>query len=181
MKRLITTLLLVFSVTAQANCDLAVKNISDETVKNTTLIACMKAEKEAIAHSEDITEAAIGVLAEPDKLEELAHSYSSAIGIMAKDLGVAANEFIDTEAGQLAVYAIIYTVFGEDIKGFFMTPLICLLLMFMWRKFNDVNLRGQNEQYPSFSDMSDGEATWFLISSVASFVAIVYVLVTGWL
>lgn len=48
---------------------------------------------------------------------EIANGVAEAIGTAAREIGVAANEFIKTDAGKLTVALVVWHVAGDDIKG----------------------------------------------------------------
>lgn len=185
---LLGTLMLSLSFTAHAevNCDQQVRNVSDDAVKNSMLIACMKANEEAAKAKGGAKEAAVNLLEDPDKLERVASSYATAIGLIARDLGVAANEFIKTDAGKLATYAIIWTVFGDDVRSMAMFPISIILIMVFWHtavRFVSPPMFKEDENgkvtkvRKAWTDMDDTEAGWVVGFSLAAFALLI---ITMW-
>lgn len=182
MKKIIILIGLLMTFSASAvDCDYIVKNQTG-AVKDQMLVACLKASSEADSIEK--------VLNDPDKVADIAKTYSSAIGIMAKEVGMAVNEFIKTDAGMIATVAVIYTVFGDDLRRMIFGIPIVLVIMFMWRKFVDTMIPKKEIKdkdgkitYTAvrFYDYSEGEATWYVVSSIAAGVTIVFVLVIAFL
>lgn len=183
----LTLMLSTLSFNALADCDNEVKYISDEGVKSAALVACLKAEKVNDTTANVVKD----TLSNPDKLSALASSYSSAVGIMARDLGMAANEFIKTDAGELAVLALIWTLFGSTIQGIFGTFIIIPILLLCWRltldtynpKLIDVGVKDKNGnavmRRKTWEEMEEGQCIWLVCFTISILLAIVLVSIFG--
>ncbi|QAU04577.1 hypothetical protein Va1_323 [Vibrio phage Va1] len=183
----LTLMLSALSFNVFANCDNEVKYISDEGVKSAALVACLKAEKAKESTSDVVKDA----LTNPDKLSNLAKSYSSAVGIMARDLGMAANEFIKTDAGLIAVLAILWTLFGSTIQGVFGTFIIIPILLLSWRltldtfnpKLIEIDAKDKKGnalmRRKSWEEMEEGQCVWLVVFTIAILLSIILVSIFG--
>lgn len=132
MKKTITAiLLLVTLVTGQAYaaCDLSnTSGLPEAKVKELEL-ACQTALDEV----KGVVVPGVTNLADPGKLSEwgvVAQEWAKALGIAARELGIAADEFLGTTAGKLTAAVIIYQVAGEDIMGIVLgVPLLIVVLV----------------------------------------------------
>lgn len=126
---LAVSLISFFSSLAYAGqCEDAVRGMTDKTIQQTTLATCLQAEKE----SSGTKSVAVDILSDPDKLDKIVGTYSTALGKMASDLGIAANEFIKTDAGKIATFSILYTIFGEDLRGLIFGPFLSFVIFLLW-------------------------------------------------
>lgn len=124
MKRIIVALFLVFSFGATmyvpaahagTDCDYQVRGISNESVKNATLVACMKAAESEKVVKKDVVDSIMSL--DEDSITKMSSLMTTAIGSMARDLNIAVNEFVQTDVGKLAFFTLSYAIFGDDVKA----------------------------------------------------------------
>ena len=120
-----------FTVPAFAACDnINVPGLSDAEEAKLKL-SCQQALVNA-TETPDISTLASG-LTDPNKLSAygiVAQEWAKALGIAATELGIAVDTFLDTDAGKLTAFIIIWQVMGETILGFLIG--IPLLIVIMW-------------------------------------------------
>lgn len=121
----------MFVLPAFAECDLSnVKGLSDVT-KQELKISC---QQEILKSKQAIGNPLAGVdVSNPEKLSQwglVAQEWARALGIAAKELGIAVDEFLDTDAGKLTAIIIIWQVAGEAILGFVVgIPLLIIVMV----------------------------------------------------
>lgn len=98
--------LAVFTVPVHAN-RLSVDGLSEEQVADLML----KAAKMKAAPSVNVTDRI-------SEYSEIGQKYGVAMAATAKELGVAANELLDTTVGKVALVLIVWKVMGEELIGF---------------------------------------------------------------
>lgn len=79
--------------------------------------------------------AKISELASPEKASqwaEAAKGFSEAIGIAAKELGIAANDFLDSPAGYLLAIILLFNYAGDTILSIFVGLPFSLLTLYGW-------------------------------------------------
>ena len=115
---------------AFAQCDIA--NVSGLTAvaKQELKVACQQAMLKA-EQMADNPLAGVDV-SDPDKLSQwgvVAQEWARALGVAANELGLAADSFLDTDAGKLTAAIIIWHVLGETLLGFVVgVPLLAVVL-----------------------------------------------------
>ncbi len=131
MKFLKLAILLVALIAAPAfaDCDIST---------NTTGLSKIDKQKLSVLCEQMLLETATanplsGVdVSDPDKLSQwgvVAQEWAKALGIAAKELGLAADSFLDTDAGKLTAAIIIWQVLGETLLGFVVgVPLLFIVL-----------------------------------------------------
>ena len=95
-------------------------------------------------------------LTDPGKLSEyglVAQEWAKALGIAATELGIAADTFLDTDAGKLTAVIIIWQVMGETLLGFLIG--VPLLVMIMW-----IGIRTARHAKIRSIEYSEEEKTW---------------------
>jgi hypothetical protein len=125
MRNLICGLVAVFALMAgsaqaqQSSCDqIAIRGLSDTKIQEMRL-TCQQMLLDAtqtVLPTSTITEN----LTDPNKLSEwgvVAQEWAKALGLAAKELGLAVDGFLDTDAGKLTAVVIIWHVMGEQIVG----------------------------------------------------------------
>lgn len=106
IQRLAITAMLFASGNALAECKIDPDWTAEKVA--TTLAACKAANQPATREE---------VVAEVSEYAQVAKSIAEAVGIAAREVGVATNEFIKTDAGKITIFFVAWHVFGEDIKG----------------------------------------------------------------
>lgn len=130
---IVTTLLLLSLFVGQAySCDLVNSDLPEE-VKKSLEAECLQKEAEALA-----AEKAGILIAEnsPQRISEYANiagQVSQALVIAAKELGVAANDFMQTPAGLLVVFIILFKVLGDTIMALAVAVVVHLVVFRMLR------------------------------------------------
>lgn len=103
MKKLLLTLLLLFAMPVQAQ-DLVIRGLNEE---QSAELALKAAQMKSMPNSvEQLTEYA-----------EIGQKYGIAIVATAKELGIAADELLDTTVGKVAMVLIVWKVAGESLLG----------------------------------------------------------------
>jgi hypothetical protein len=104
---------LAFMTSPTWACQLAGTSLSAEARAEIEL-SCMRAEKAAAEAAKEMTQtAAVADAKNLSAYAEIATQVAKAIGIAAKELGVAVNDFVTTPAGILTVTVILMKVFGK--------------------------------------------------------------------
>lgn len=184
----------LFGTTAQAqSCTDVLSRMAQGELKDHLLIECINKQKTV---SPSVTNSVVDTLQHPDKVAQVAKKYATAAGIMAKEVGMATNEFIKTDAGKIATAAIVWTIFGEDLRGLIFSPIIALCIFLLWRAITRKIVSGEYVEIPSNSwfskaetktvwkttswyHMREMEAVWLVLFSLAAGSGIVLVLCTG--
>lgn len=117
---------------------------------------------------------------------EVAKGVAEAIGIAAREVGVAVDDFIKTDAGKMTVALVVWHVAGDDIIGIvFGVPLVLFGAWFMFRMqdrarrtgdYRTVKGRWGEKEVPthkSISEMSEGEGWYLAVMTIMSAVIIV--------
>ena len=114
------------------DCDLSDVIGLDSEAMATLRVACEQALLDATKAPELLSSMA-GNLSNPQQLSQyglVAQEWAKALGIAATELGIAVDTFLDTDAGKLTAFIIIWQVMGETILGFLIG--IPLLITVMW-------------------------------------------------
>jgi hypothetical protein len=125
MKRGLITLITIMalfgsmSVMAQ-EADCAIDPDWKQSKINDTLEACKTQSPKAVAEN-------------VNQYAEIAKGVAEAMGVAAKEIGIATNEFVKTDAGKITVALIIWQVAGDELKGIIFG--IPLLLFAVWLFF----------------------------------------------
>lgn len=87
----------------------------------------------------------------PDKEEITSYAkeateFAKALGIAARELGLAVDDFVKTDAGKLTAALIAWKVLGDDIKGIVFGIPILILTVWLWFSGGNYILR-TGEQY----------------------------------
>ncbi len=144
----------LFTVPAFAACDnINVPGLSDAEEADIKLL-CQQKLVDA-AKAPELAALASG-FTDPNKLSAygiVAQEWAKALGIAATELGIAVDTFLDTDAGKLTAFIIIWQVMGETILGFLLG--IPLLITIMWlgiRTAHRAKIRG--------IEYSETQTTW---------------------
>lgn len=150
MRFLMVLLLSLMSMTAFAqsgNCDMSqVGNVTVEQKQLLTTI-CLNAQKSNEPTQSIIAQTvnAAKEVATPENLTQfgrVSREFAEAIGVAAKELGIAANDFLDTPAGKLTAVVILWKVMGTEagailsyVTSFFVGILLLCILWYFAFKF----------------------------------------------
>lgn len=102
-------------------CNLQNTNLPDD-VKKELELQCLRAEKAAKEKSAEVVSASQAV--QLSAYAGVATEVAKAVGIAAKELGVAVNEFILTPAGIITIAIILIKVFGKLVALLFVSMVI---------------------------------------------------------
>ena len=120
----------MFALPAFAECDISNVSGMSDVAKQELKVAC----QQALLKAEQVAQNPLsGVdVSNPEKLSQwglVAQEWAKALGIAAKELGIAVDEFLGTGAGKLTAAIIIWQVAGETILGFVVgVPLLVVVL-----------------------------------------------------
>lgn len=144
MRFLMVLLLSLMSMTALAqsgNCDMSqVGNVTVEQKQLLTTI-CLNAQKSNEPTQSIIAQTvnAAKEVATPENLTQfgkISREFAEAIGVAAKELGIAANDFLDTPAGKLTAVVILWKVMGTEageVLSYFADFFVgSLMLIILW-------------------------------------------------
>lgn len=123
MKRFIVALLLVFSSFAFAGIDSRAISGDFNDLPEQTKLAIAKQIADAKASQKPALPGVVETVAAvtPERLNEWAEKgkgIGMAIGSAAKELGIAANDFLKTDAGKMTMGIILWKMLGHDITHF---------------------------------------------------------------
>ena len=138
MNRLLTILFLTLFALPAFACDFSgVPNLT--AVQRASLEADCKASQKANTTIPDSVADQLNASVSPEALSgygKVAKEFAEAIGIAAKELGVAANDFLNTPAGKLTAVIIVWRVMGDDVYAIAAYPFRLLigtaLLILIW-------------------------------------------------
>lgn len=140
---------------ASNDCDLTDVIGLDSEAMATLRVACEQALLDATTSSA-LSTVAGDLSMNPDKLSEyglVAQEWAKALGIAATELGIAVDTFLDTDAGKLTAFIIIWQVMGENILGFlFGVPLLVTILWLGMRTAQRAKIRS--------IEYSEEQKTW---------------------
>lgn len=196
------TLLCVPAVTvaAEINCASAIGAIHnmDEISKRALIVQCeqtkLEAQKKIVTEAvADNTPTSEKVLNTMDRVSNIAKQFAEAIGIAAKELGVAVNEFITTPAGIITILFIVYQMAGNTIiyillAGFALTFIMNRLTQFIrtvlvedYETETYKNFLGQEKtrKVPKFTpwkNLYDGQAFWVIVVPIIECVVVLLVI-----
>lgn len=125
MKGIILAVLLLFAVPTFA-CDINNSGLSKEAVA-TLKVACEQAKLDEVKQN------SIGSYVTPDRISAIgnvSNDIAMAIGTAAKQVGIAANEFLQTPAGLLVAFGIFMKLFLHQAIG--LTGLVIILGAWSW-------------------------------------------------
>ena len=110
-----------------SDCDIQTKGLSADAVRQMVDL-CRKdiAAQKTIGVTENVQ--MLG------KIMEVSHEFSSSLGLAARELGYAANEFLASPAGILTAIVIIWKVFMVQILGIIFLMVVIPLWIYMLRK-----------------------------------------------
>lgn len=123
---------LLGSSLAVAGTCASIDNINGLTasVKQEMKVQCEQKKLDMVTAGESVIDSAKGI--DPVKLTQwgqVAKEFSGALGIAAREMGVAANEFLGTPAGKLTAVVIVWNYMGSQLLGIAIgIPLIIFIL-----------------------------------------------------
>jgi len=130
-----------------ANCSAQINSIDglSDTVKQTMIVQCEQNKlKEATTTSPSINTSSIENM---DKWSEISLRFAKAIGVAAKEFGVAVDDFLKTDAGKLTAVFIGWQVFGDDLISYSISLIVLLIMVLGCRAFRrHLSLEGYEEQ-----------------------------------
>ncbi len=184
MKKLIFALLLTFTSPAWA-CDISGTAGLDAVAVQKLKQACEQAKLEALqSKNEGVVQQTLNTVSgavTADRISafgQASKDVAVALGLAAKELGIAANDFITTPAGILTVFVVMWKLFGIQFMG------IMFCLFFLWvtgwfvrrvlveeytvvekRRFWGLyTVTKRIPTYSSFSNMSDDQGISIIIA-----------------
>lgn len=192
---LLAAVMMAAPAMASTDCGSTLSRLSAGVMKDTMMMACIaenaKTAKAATSIGNTIANA------DMDEVASIATKYATAAGIMAREVGMATNEFIKTDAGKIATIAIVWTIFGEDLKGIIFAPLISLFLFFVGRSamrkiiggsWDTVTVVKWYRKEPiqskvwtptSWYNQSESQAGWSVTIALATGITICIILING--
>ena len=146
MKFLKTAVLLVALMAAPiafAECDISGTPGLSDVAKAELKVACQQA---MLAAEQIAINPLRGVdVSNPEQLSQwglVAQEWAKALGIAANELGIAVDQFLDTDAGKLTAAVIIWQVAGENIMGFLIgVPLLIIIIVVGLRTARKAKIR----------------------------------------
>lgn len=134
MKFLSIAILLIALVATPAFAECDISNVTGLTAvaKQELKVAC----QQAMLKSKQVADNPLaGVdVSNPEKLSQwgvVAQEWAKALGVAANELGLAADSFLDTDAGKLTAAIIIWHVLGETLLGFVVGVPLLLIVLFL--------------------------------------------------
>ncbi len=134
MKFLKLAILLVALVATPTFAECDISNVSglSAVAKQELKVAC----QQAMLKSKQVADNPLaGVdVNNPEKLSQwgvVAQEWAKALGVAANELGLAADSFLDTDAGKLTAAIIIWHVLGETLLGFVVGVPLLLIVLFL--------------------------------------------------
>lgn len=147
MKYIFVFIMLAFMSTANAGqCSVIPKgNLTD--VQHSQLVADCFKKAEELTSSSQITE----TIKDPQKVSAwgtVAKDFAEAIGIAAKELGIAVNDFFQSDAGMFFALLIFWKIAGASILSSLITLLVFTTLIVVWVKaLNKITERETKYEY----------------------------------
>lgn len=158
--------------------------------EQTKLEAQQRAVKEVV---KEATPTSTKVLDTMDRVSQIALQFAEAVGVAAKQLGVAVNEFITTPAGLMTIAFIIYQIAGSTITYIVLALLGLTFIVRTIRTFlNRIMIEGYEEKevntwygktkkvqvpiYTPWKKMGDGQVFWTLALPIIECVAVIVLL-----
>lgn len=161
-----------------SECDIQTKGLSAEAVRQMVDLC----QKDLASQKTDGLTENVQMLG---KIMEVSHEFSSSLGLAARELGYAANEFLASPAGILTATVIIWKVFMVQILGIIFLMVVIPLWIYMLRKtmidkveYLPIKRWGGREghkkvvTYESFDSISSERCRSMLIISVFAIVLI---------
>lgn len=184
MKNLIIAVILtMFASSSYASCSQISKSGISDFAHQKLVLACEQARLDELAlpTPSDVT----ATMRDYAQAGQFAKEIAEAVGILAKELGMAVDDFLHTDAGFLIAALLIWKIAGVQIIGFIIgLPLMVLIWilvikagknMFITDRENiTVKARFGGErviqvpQYRRYRDLSDSEATVMWVGTLAA-------------
>lgn len=128
MKKFLLTLALLISAPSfAASCQQQIGNISgiSDTTKQEMIVKCEQTKLDLVKQADVVlTEATVDKV---DRWSEISLRFAKAIGVAAEEMGMAANNFLKTDAGKLTAALIVWHVMGDDLSAIISGALIITL------------------------------------------------------
>ena len=120
------------------------------------------------------------------EMPKIAEGFARALGVAAKEMNVAVNDFVNTDAGRITAALIIWKVAGHDVMKYTWSFAAALIIFIIMRKFDHTirlsSTRVETETryfglisrkrtvpvYESFRDMTSEQAFILIITYLAS-------------
>lgn len=194
MKNLVILFISLFALSFNAFADIDVRGLSKEQIVQLQAIASQKAAENVSSAGNGFDKETLSFAAQwGQQLGTAAEGFAKAIGIAAKELGIAANEFLGTDAGKLTAILIIWKVAGASILstlyGFLALAIMITFIGKLFKRiliqeyqsvettllFGLVKYQKRVPVYRSLRCMSDGEviSLMLLVVALAASLAIV--------
>lgn len=148
MKHLVIGVVLLLSAGgAWANTCASINDLSglDAATKQKMVVECEQAK---LAAAQNATPAVPGLgdtLTDPEALSQwgrVANEFAKALGVAAKEMGIAADEFLGTGAGKLTAALIVWHVAGQELIGILVgLPMLIVIWWKLLRLMYRVNLK----------------------------------------
>lgn len=186
MKRFMIAIMLTLgmSVTAfgaNAGCNIPTEGLSAEVVKQMFDLCIKDKEKQESEKVVSPTES----LKNLGEFATISKEFASSLGIAAKELGIAANDFLASPAGVLTAVVIIWKVFAMNILGLFFILSVMAIWMYMLRavmteKMETRMVKGWGKEerekdvrvYVNFDKISENRGITLLILNIVPIVLI---------
>lgn len=180
---LLSCCLLATPMAMAQSCSSQIDNISGltNTAKQEMIINCEKAKLVTPVQDSSKQASAEAVADNLDKYSDIAMKFAKALGIAAKELGIAVNDFVGTTAGKLTIAFIAYQLFGATLSYVLFGGLSLILVnRLMSRLRTHLTYSGEVEievtnifghkktktviKRESWSHMYDTACFWFVVS-----------------
>lgn len=186
MKRFMIAIMLTLgmSVTAygaNTGCNIPTEGLSTEVVKQMFDLCIKDKEKQESEKVVSPTES----LKNLGEFATISKEFASSLGIAAKELGIAANDFLASPAGVLTAVVIIWKVFAMNILGLFFILSVMAIWMYMLRavmteKMETRMVKGWGKEerekdvrvYVNFDKISENRGITLLILNIVPIVLI---------
>lgn len=186
MKKFLVLMAAVLSFNVFAgSCSQQVNNITglNAATRQAMVIQCEQAKLENLT-SPDLTEEA--TVEKLDQWSEISLKFAKAIGVAAKEVGVATNEFLGTPAGKFTAALILWKVLSVNSWLMFLminvstAMLVASFLRFMRiDRYEEVDTRFGKRKQPLYSSWKDMGETQAFLSVCAYIVLVVVLLISG--
>ncbi|WBU76766.1 hypothetical protein JAVIER_169 [Vibrio phage Javier] len=188
MKKFLVLMAAVLSFNAFAgSCAQQVGNISglDQATKQTMIIQCEQAKLTSIQKApQEVGEISDATVEKMDKWSEISLKFAKAIGVAAKEVGVATNEFLGTPAGKFTATIIAWKIFnGTSWLAFFLILAITTIIIRSFIRFvrhsgyEEVSGKLFNYKRPTkytWKEMDDNQVGMCVLAYIVYIVVVVF-------
>lgn len=145
--------LMVLSTTAWAvDCNISAPGLSasqlEQIEKACEATAPLTATQETAVQVEQTAAKVDAVVEKTNEWGPMAKDFAQAIGIAAKELGIAANDFLDSPAGFLTAVLIVWKVAGAEIAGMLICTALIIFVCWLAKK-NSASILVKEVSYES--------------------------------